>query len=342
MVDAVQQYVAKTTYASGVPSTLSTNTSGVAAAAALAAAADAVVLVLGTDLSSAHEEMDAHNITIPSGQLALLRACARSAKKPLTVVMMTAVPLDLTQLLCMPEVGAVLHTGQPSVQTLGIGDVIFGAKPPAGRLIQTIYPKEYADEVAIFDFNMRPGPSAFPRPDCAKAKGEGCPLGTNPGRTYRFYTGQAVLPFGFGTRARPPSCALLLLLPPSPPSPPRSAPCLRPRASAPPRPPPPFAVASAEGQGLTTARAQVCRTRASLTRSPPHRARYRSARCRACWARRAMASCALPTRPRPARPPQNPSFLFFCASVCAAPTLNAAGPSRATLSLRQEQLRAAL
>ena len=69
-------------------------------------------------------------------------------------------------------------------------------KVPAGRLIQTIYPKAYADQIAILDFNMRPGPSAFPRPDC-NATGElpvtqPCPLGINPGRTYRFYTGKPV------------------------------------------------------------------------------------------------------------------------------------------------------
>ena len=36
-----------------------------------------------------------------------------------------------------------------------------------------------------------------------------------------------------------------------------------------------------------------------------------------------------------------PLLLLFCASVCAAPTLNATGESRVTLSLRQERLRAA-
>lgn len=63
--------------------------------------------------------------------------------------MLTVVPLDLRELMSLPNVGAILHASQPSVQTLGIGDVLFG-RPPAGRLIQTIYPKEYADEVAIF------------------------------------------------------------------------------------------------------------------------------------------------------------------------------------------------
>lgn len=64
-------------------------------------------------------------------------------------------------------------------------------------MIQTIYPKEYADQISIFDFNMRPGSSAYPRPDCP-APYKGCKMGTNPGRTHRFYTGKAVVPFGFG------------------------------------------------------------------------------------------------------------------------------------------------
>lgn len=106
------------------------------------------------------------------------------------------VPLDLTTLMANPKVGAIVHAGQPSVQQMGIGDVMFGVKVPAGRTIQTVYPEAYGDEVSIFDFNMRPGPSQFPRPDCSAAnvKAGTCPLGTNPGRTYRFYTGRTVVP----------------------------------------------------------------------------------------------------------------------------------------------------
>ena len=44
---------------------------------------------------------------------------------------------------------------------------------------------------------VRPGPSAWPRPDCA-GPAASCPKGTNPGRTHRFYTGKAVVPFGYG------------------------------------------------------------------------------------------------------------------------------------------------
>eukprot|EP01052_Picozoa_sp_SAG31_P036916 SAG31_NODE_4677_length_3040_cov_3.849031_5_plen_87_part_00 len=39
----------------------------------------------------------------------------------------------------------------------GLAEVLFGMRSPAGRTIQTIYPSSYADEISIFDFNMRPG-----------------------------------------------------------------------------------------------------------------------------------------------------------------------------------------
>ena len=150
MVDAVQQYVNDTEYFAGLDATLSTNYSGIAAAAALAKTTDAVVVCVGTDLTSAHEEMDAVNITFPAAQWALVQAVAAAAAKPITVVIMTAVPLDISEVLALENVGAVIHAGQPSVQTLGIGDVIFGEKVPAGRLIQTVYPEAYAAEVSIF------------------------------------------------------------------------------------------------------------------------------------------------------------------------------------------------
>lgn len=196
LVDAIQQYAPVETLL-GVPSVLSGDTSGIPAAVAMAAAADTVVLAVGTDLTWAREEHDANSIRFTAAQSDLIEKVAQAAKKPVVVVTMTATPLDLTAVLSNPKVGSVLHLGQPSVSVLGVGDVIFGKKSPAGRTIQTVYPGSYADEVSIFDFNMRPGPSAYPRPDCGKPAAQ-CPNGTNPGRTYRFYTGQAVVPFGFG------------------------------------------------------------------------------------------------------------------------------------------------
>merc|ERR1719482_1407978 len=146
------------------------------------------------------EGHDATSIVLSAGQQALLDAVTKAAKAPVAVVMLTSVPLDISGVLANPKVGAVLHAGQVSVLTLGLGDLLFGKRVPAGRTVQTVYPAAYADQVSIFDFNMRPGPSTWPRPDCGHAatSGSPCPAGTNPGRTHRFYTGKAVVPFGFG------------------------------------------------------------------------------------------------------------------------------------------------
>ena len=136
------------------------------------------ILVLGTDLNWAREGHDAESIRVPETQLQLVTTVSKAAKGPVIVVMMTATPLDISAILANDKVGAILHVGMPSVQTLGIGDVIFGKVSPAGRAVQTIYPSSYQDMVSIFDFNMRPGPSRFPRPDC-QAPAASCPRGNS-------------------------------------------------------------------------------------------------------------------------------------------------------------------
>ena len=203
-IPAISDHVGipNTKAALGVPDVNSNDTSMVASAATMASESDVTILVLGTDLTDAREGSDATTLVLSDGQLALVEAVAAAcskAQKPLIVVTLTAVPLDISSILSDERIGAVLHVGQPSVQTLGIGDVLFGIVSPAGRTIQTIYPSSYADEVSIFDFNMRPGISKYARPDCDnKTHPDACPRGTNPGRTHRFYNGKAVVPFGFG------------------------------------------------------------------------------------------------------------------------------------------------
>ena len=84
------------------------------------------------------ENRDAVNLTFSAGQLALVEAVADAAAKPVIVLTLTAVPLDLTPLLSNKKVGAILHLGQPSIQTMGVGDLLFGRRSPAGRAIQTV------------------------------------------------------------------------------------------------------------------------------------------------------------------------------------------------------------
>ena len=216
MVDAVAKHGPAGGVVStlGVPSVLSNDQSGIPAAVAMAKEADTVILAMGTDLSWAAEGHDAKNISFTDAQSALIAQVSAVAKRPVVLVLMTATPLDISREMANARIGAILHTGQPSVTTLGVGDLLFGVKSPAARMVQTIYPASYQDQISIFDFNLRPGPSAFVRPDCAircpdsprspwEPKMHGgacgnCSMGTNPGRTHRFYTDTPVVPFGFG------------------------------------------------------------------------------------------------------------------------------------------------
>jgi beta-D-xylosidase 4 len=189
--DAIKQHVPGVVSLLGTPSVGSNDTSGVAAAAAAAAAAALVVLAIGSDLSLEREGHDRTSIAFSAGQLALIAAVAAAAKGPVVALVLSGGAMDVTPLLANAQVGAVLLLGQPSIQVVGAGDVVFGrtldGRPvaPAGRMSQMTYPADYVNQVSLFDFGMRPGPSAWPP-------------GTNPGRTYRFYTGVPVLPFGFG------------------------------------------------------------------------------------------------------------------------------------------------
>ena len=58
-------------------------------------------------------------------------------------------------------------------------DILTGKVAPAGRLPITQYPAAYADQVPMTDMTLRPS-------------------ATNPGRTYKWYTGTPVYSFGFG------------------------------------------------------------------------------------------------------------------------------------------------
>jgi len=190
-LDAITQHIPSAKGIPGVPSVTSTDTSGVAAAAAAAAAADLVVLAIGSDLALEREGSDRTVTNFSAAQLTLISAVATAAKGPCVAMVLSGGAMDISPLLSNPKITAVLILGQPSIQVVGAGDVIFGTtldgRPvaPAARMSQMTYPADYVDQVSMFDFGMRPGPSAWPP-------------GTNPGRTYRFYTGTPVLPFGFG------------------------------------------------------------------------------------------------------------------------------------------------
>ena len=165
-------------YAMGtqINTTLPTNFS---AAVTAAQDSDYIVYYGGIDLTIEAEALDRTSISWPGNQLELISELG-ALGKPLIVVQGGAGQLDDSSLLSNPNVSAIFWVGYPG-QSGGtaIYDVIVGTQCIAGRLPVTQYPASYIDTVSLFDMNLRPS-SGF------------------PGRTYKWYNEDPVLPFGYG------------------------------------------------------------------------------------------------------------------------------------------------
>ncbi len=189
--DALGQFIPSATTMLGVPSVGSSDTTGIAAAVAAAKASSLVILSVGSNRELETEGNDRLVTNFSAAQLQLISQVAAAATGPVVVIVQSGGAMDISPLLADANIGAILVAGQPSVQIVAAGDIIFGktldgrAVAPAARMSQMTYPANFVDQVSMFEFSLRPGTSAWPP-------------GTTPGRTYRFYTGSAVLPFGFG------------------------------------------------------------------------------------------------------------------------------------------------
>ncbi|XP_076917758.1 beta-xylosidase/alpha-L-arabinofuranosidase 2-like [Bidens hawaiensis] len=144
--------------------------------------ADAVVLVMGTDLSIEHEALDRIEIDLPGEQNLLVSEVAYSARGPVILAIMSGGGMDVTFAKCNPKISSILWMGLPGQEGGGaLADVVYGRYNPGGRLPMTWYPRSYADSVSMTNMNMR----------ADSATGY-------PGRSYRFYRGETVYPFGYG------------------------------------------------------------------------------------------------------------------------------------------------
>ncbi|KDQ58994.1 glycoside hydrolase family 3 protein [Jaapia argillacea MUCL 33604] len=157
----------------------SNDTSGFAAAVAAAKAADAVIYAGGIDLTVEAEAMDRYNITWPGNQLDLV-AELQMLGKPLIVAQFGGGQIDDSVLKNNASVNAIVWGGYPG-QSGGTAlfDILTGKVAPAGRLPITQYPYNYVNEVPMTDMTLRPS-------------------ATNPGRTYKWYSGTPVYAFGTG------------------------------------------------------------------------------------------------------------------------------------------------
>jgi beta-glucosidase len=149
-------------------------------ALAKASVADAVILVLGLSQRLEGEEMgikiegfeggDRTSLSLPAIQEELLTAMI-STGKPVIVVLMNGSPVASLQ--AHEKAAAVLLAGYPGVEGgNAVADVIFGDYNPAGRLPVTYYSS--VDQLPPFeDYDME-------------------------NRTYRYFSGTPLYPFGYG------------------------------------------------------------------------------------------------------------------------------------------------
>ncbi|PON61933.1 Glycoside hydrolase [Parasponia andersonii] len=152
------------------------------AAEAAARQADATVLVMGLDQSIEAEFRDRTGLLLPGHQQELVSRVAKASRGPTILVLMSGGPIDVSFAKNDPRVGAILWVGYPGqAGGAAIADVIFGTKNPGGKLPMTWYPQSYLAKVPMTSMGLRSDPT----------KGY-------PGRTYRFYKGPVVFPFGYG------------------------------------------------------------------------------------------------------------------------------------------------
>ena len=148
--------------------------------AAAAKEADVVVAAVGLTSDLEGEEMkidlegfsggDRTSLDLPSDQRKLLEQ-VKATGKPLVVVLLNGSPINLAW--ARENAAAIIEAWYPGqAGGLAVGNVIAGKTNPAGRLPLTFY-QNVADLPPFGDYSMR-------------------------GRTYRYYTGTPVYPFGYG------------------------------------------------------------------------------------------------------------------------------------------------
>ena len=152
-----------------------------AEAVAVAKNSSTVILVLGLDETLEGEEGDTGNsyysgdkadLLLPAPQR-LLAERVLAEGKPTVIVLMAGSSIDLEE--AQDKAGAILLSWYPGAGGgKAIAKLLFGETSPSGKLPVTFYRNSALTEMPDFtDYSMR-------------------------NRTYRYYTGEALYPFGFG------------------------------------------------------------------------------------------------------------------------------------------------
>lgn len=153
----------------------------IAEAVAVARRSNVVVLVLGLDETLEGEEGDTGNaaasgdkldLLLPESQRTLLTKVL-AVGKPTAVLLMVGSAIDISE--AQEKANAVMLTWYPGAGGgKAVADLLFGKASPSGKLPVTFYRNTALAEMPDFtDYSMK-------------------------NRTYRYYTGQPLYPFGYG------------------------------------------------------------------------------------------------------------------------------------------------
>ena len=153
-----------------------------AEAVTVARHSDVAVLVLGLDETLEGEEMDTGNnaescgdktdLLLPLPQRELLRRVLETGT-PTVVILMAGSAIDLSE--AEEKAGAILLSWYPGAGGgTAVAELLFGKASPSGKLPVTFYRNEALEELPAFtDYSMK-------------------------NRTYRYYQGTPLYPFGYG------------------------------------------------------------------------------------------------------------------------------------------------
>lgn len=152
----------------------STNRTMIAPALHAASTADQVVLCLGVGNTEEHEGHDRMDIGLPGLQEEFAQSVL-ALGKPTVIILVNGGPLAIDTLVGGKH--SIVEAFYPSTRG---GEALYlqlsGQTNRWGKLPMTIYPKDYVAQVDLHNMMM------------AKP----------PGRTYRYYSGPSLWPFGFG------------------------------------------------------------------------------------------------------------------------------------------------
>ncbi|KAG8385323.1 hypothetical protein BUALT_Bualt03G0030800 [Buddleja alternifolia] len=172
----------KVIYETGCGDVLCKNESLIFPAVRAAKKADVTILVVGLDLTVEAESLDRMNLLLPGYQNQLINQVASESKGPVILVVMSAGGVDISFARDSPNIQAIIWAGYPGQEGgHAIADVVFGRHNPGGKLPLTWFENEYTDMLPMTSMPLRPIDA----------------LGY-PGRTYKFYNGSTVYPFGYG------------------------------------------------------------------------------------------------------------------------------------------------